>query len=765
MSDIIAGMLLLVALVSAATLCFRLVTTLVRSGRISSDWEVRILATAVFFGSILVLLVEVISLLRLLSAFGLAASWLFVSVLLQMVRQHLEQKLLPESASVPPLITREARNWTREEILLTFGIGGTLALLFAIKVLHPPAAEYPVARELVRVLQWIQAGSVAHFATYDIRLVQSGPFEAFTLLHAYLIGDGDQLARLVPWAFLLLSLVAVSALAALFLPRFFVAFKSPARLRTAKFWCSAFLLALLLALNMTFPDRVAFVAAFCLLSISVCGLLLTSQPANHYYAALLGASLGLIILAEQRLFLAGAIVGGVLLLVAMSRGGGTAIRLRLAGSFLIAFIGLAAPHSLRNFEVFGTPGDFSPDLETELTALLLLVPFVVLPLARRTLASIKIGIAVVFLVIVCSSIVFSQARSDSRLRDGLHETRQQERFSGVSSLYGPAAEAADDILLSASTNVALHIQNPAEPLAKIEYAIIALMNDAGFEGNISYFGITNVTARLSVPPTPQVLLTSESASESLKFRTSYGPIEVSWSELASRWVQLKEHRPDKTERILSSTNQEVIRFHGGAATLSRRAARQGVLTLEGGFGDDQGLLSTNTALSIRSRTGFMTTLRSTGALHVAEIPLPPGQIEFQIGPGFPPPSNTVFALRKWRWYPTEQPLPFIYLSKVSSKASLLDTNSIVLAAGSDLSVELISGATGIIDVQFYSHGLDRTDLEIRSDSFRTNVTFRAGNTAARVPIDRGTNYFTLSTTSTDTVFLDQFIPRFRDFEE
>jgi hypothetical protein len=95
----------------------------------------------------------------------------------------------------------------------------------------------------------------------------------------------------------------------------------------------------------------------------------------------------------------------------------------------------------------------------------------------------------------------------------------------------------------------------------------------------------------------------------------------------------------------------------------------------------------------------------------------------------------------------------------------MDTNTLVLANGSDLTVELISGTAGVIDVQLYSHELDAVDLRIRGGAFNTNITFRAGNAAVRVPVTRGTNQFTFSTPSAETVFLDQLIPRFRGIEE
>jgi hypothetical protein len=757
MADVIAGMVLFLALLSAAVLSFRLVGTLVCLGKIRSDWEIQCAATAVLFASLLVIVVEWISLLQVLSAFGLAAGWIFASFLIHIAHQHLAQKV-PAGTNSPGFFPPESADWTAEEKVLCQGMVWTLAVLFVISFFAAPTTRDPLTQDLTRVLYWIQNGSAAHFATHDLDQIRSAPFPAFVLLHAYLLSDSDQLAGLVPWISLVLSLIFLRALTGCLARRLS---KTPpaASLRNAKVWTATLSLCVLLAVAAVFPTFIDLMSVFWIVSITLFGLLLISAPGNLAYALGLAASLALSVLSNEDLALAALLLALIFLVISAARPSGARIRIPLV--FTLTAVVLAAPHHRRNLEVFGTAFAL-PAIYSQLTFLILLVPLVALAVASKFNRPIKIVLAAVLGLMALASIFLNPARPILG-SDFLFQNRERQRFLGASRLYEPATEAVNDILISGSTNVALHIQSPDDALARIEYAVWSMFGDRGFD-RLYHVGATNVTARLSNPPEIQALLTSSASSDEInKYKLSYGPLRAFWTELDSRWIQLTQLSPDRTHRILSSTNQELLQFDGNSATLSCRVARQGVLTLEGGFGDRKGLLKFPTALSLKSRAGFVTTSRSTNALHLVEIPIPPGQTEINLNPAFRPPEDTVFALRSWSWYPTEQPLPFIYISKMTSPASALEPNTIIVGNGSDLTIEFVSGAVGVIDLQFYASGVDNAPLDLVKAAFRTNVTFRAGTAIARLPIERGTNHFTVS--STNALLLDRIEPRFRDFLE
>jgi hypothetical protein len=758
MSDVVAGILLFLALLGAVFFSFQLVTTLVRFGKIPADWDIRCVTTATLVSLLLILVVEALSLLRLLSAFGLAAGWMIVSALLHRARQNLEQESQSDPVTSPPL-PPQAADWTMEEKSLRQGIAWTLAGLFAIAFWTAPTVLDPITFDLTRALHWTQNESVAHFATHDLRQLQAPPFPAFALLHAFLFSKGDQLAPLVPWAALLLTVIAVSTLSGQLSHRL----PQHALTRTAKLWSGILTLCLLLALSAVFPNAINFFGTFWIVSLALFGLLLISAPGNIVYATGLGSAFAFSILSNEHLGLPALALGAIVLFIAIKR---TSIaRMRLLAAFAATAVVLAAPHYLRNLQLFSTITASLPlSFQSQLILLVLIVPFFAFVIARKLGNAAKIALAVVLAFVALASILLNPTRPILGA-DFFFENRERQRFHGALNLYEPAARAVDDIFISGSTNVALLIRNSSDALAKIDYAVWALFTDRGFEHPLHHVGATNLSARLAAPPPIQALLTSSSnTTEISNYKLIYGPIAAYWTELDSRWIELSHTKP--AQRILSSTNQELLEFgENFTTTLSSRVARQGVITLETAFGDRQGLLRTSTVLSVKTPAGFTTTSRSTNAFHTIEIPVPPGQTEIRLTPAFKPSADVVLALRSWTWYPTEQPLPFIYISEVTSPTTVLEPGTLIIGPSSDLTIQLISGAVGVVDLQFFAPRTDAAPLQIANEVFQTNITFRTNTAVARIPVQRGTNRFTAANPSTNTLLLDRIEPRFRDFVE
>ncbi len=148
----------------------------------------------VWFGAIVALLTEFLSLFHLLRRGPLIAAWLIVA-----------------AATLRPRIPRPSFKPFELAILLMI-----LAILVPVGItafLSPPNSADAMAYHMPRVIYWAQAGSVAFFPTPYFNQVMLSPLNEYLMLHTYVLTGGDRLINLLTFAAFVLSIVAVSALA------------------------------------------------------------------------------------------------------------------------------------------------------------------------------------------------------------------------------------------------------------------------------------------------------------------------------------------------------------------------------------------------------------------------------------------------------------------------------------------------------------------------------------------------------------------------
>lgn len=174
--------------------------------RKSGDWLQGLVAGAVAWGCLLVLLTEGLSPFRALSALWLTVAWIVCGVLTGFAYRR--STPAPKQQSVfsgvdRNLVDRLALGFMVTSVLITFIIA-----LFAMPSLWDAHTYH-----MPRVMHWAQNQSVAHYPTNMQRQLWSAPGAEFIVLHFYALSKSDRFLALVPWSAFVLSIAASSLIA------------------------------------------------------------------------------------------------------------------------------------------------------------------------------------------------------------------------------------------------------------------------------------------------------------------------------------------------------------------------------------------------------------------------------------------------------------------------------------------------------------------------------------------------------------------------
>ena len=83
-----------------------------------------------------------------------------------------------------------------------FELGSVMAILAAIlliAVVAPPNDWEAMAARMMRIVMWMQQGSIAHYPTLDLSQLYHPPLPAWCILHFQILSDGDRFANVVHW--------------------------------------------------------------------------------------------------------------------------------------------------------------------------------------------------------------------------------------------------------------------------------------------------------------------------------------------------------------------------------------------------------------------------------------------------------------------------------------------------------------------------------------------------------------------------------------
>lgn len=353
MSDALLGFYLLAALATTVYACWHLVLQMSERGLIMPAWEVRAFAVAVIMGAALVGVVELCSLAHSASAFGLGTAWFLVAALIHYCRPRLPAS--PDATPAPVAATKELPSF---EARLLFLMGGLLVtVLFLLAILTPPTSWDSFTYHIPRVLNWLQNGSVAHFATHDTRQVESGPFSAYAIMQLYLVTGSDRLVNLVQFGAMILSVAGVTWLTNQLLT-FAQSRRSSEALppsSRARCWAGLFALTMPVGIVQSITTQTDYVVALWVVSSVVFGVLFAAHRASPTYATLFGASLALGTLTKATMVIAAGLLAAFWLLLGLRAAASNATRTRALVILVVVGILIVGPHFVRNMRIFGSP--------------------------------------------------------------------------------------------------------------------------------------------------------------------------------------------------------------------------------------------------------------------------------------------------------------------------------------------------------------------------------------------------------------------------
>jgi hypothetical protein len=179
------------------------------------SWRHAILGGAVLWGSVLVGITEVLSLVHGLTVAGLALAWLVALLTAMWVVALRGASPFAVSGRAAP-----RRSWLllmrplpRLEVAFFGALAGISIVLGGIAVVSPPNTWDSMTYHMARLIHWTEDASLAPYPTHILRQLYLQPGAEFILLHLQILSGSDHLAGLVQWASMVGALVAVPVIA------------------------------------------------------------------------------------------------------------------------------------------------------------------------------------------------------------------------------------------------------------------------------------------------------------------------------------------------------------------------------------------------------------------------------------------------------------------------------------------------------------------------------------------------------------------------
>ena len=168
-------------------------------------WREAILRGAVLWGTVLVGITELLSVLHSLTFLGLAAAWL-VALLIGVA-------FVVRARGHRQLSVRSSVRLARLDVALLGPLAVLLLVLAMVAVVSPPNTWDSMTYHMARLIHWSQNASLAPYPTHILRQLYLQPGAEFALLHLQVLSGGDRLAGLVQWASMVGVVVGTSLIA------------------------------------------------------------------------------------------------------------------------------------------------------------------------------------------------------------------------------------------------------------------------------------------------------------------------------------------------------------------------------------------------------------------------------------------------------------------------------------------------------------------------------------------------------------------------
>ncbi len=250
----------------------------------SPSWRVSFLSGAVVWGTMLVLMTEVLGLFHCIAFWPMLGSWVAAALGSAAFCLGPRSRTRKAGGGRNTIAQPPGQPVLRRIVILT--LAAVVGALLLIALVSPPNNWDSMTYHLSRVQHWIQDRSVEHYPTHIVRQLFMSPFAEFVVLHLQVLSGGDRLANLVQFLSMIGCLSGVSILAG--------------RLGAGK--AGSLLAAVLCAtvpmgILQSTSTQTDYVVAFWLTSFACLLFALREAPSLWNYA-LAGGSLGLTVLTK-----------------------------------------------------------------------------------------------------------------------------------------------------------------------------------------------------------------------------------------------------------------------------------------------------------------------------------------------------------------------------------------------------------------------------------------------------------------------------------
>lgn len=304
------------------------------------NWQGVLIRTGLFWSAYLMLGTELLSLMRGLTAIGIIVLWLFALIILGLIHWRFKSFLVGWQKTKALLVNLQL-NWFDLAALSLIVI--TLVILLINGFMSPPNIHDELTYHMSRIMQWAQNRSLAFFPTSITWQLWMPPFSEVSQLHWHLLAGGDVLSALNQWCSLVLTMVAVAAIA---------------KVLGAKSWgqwlSALFVLTLPIVVLQASGAKNDIVLAFFFASLAYYVVKLANQPGELLDWVSTGIAFGLGILTKGNFpFFALPLL--VWLLIIMLTKAGWQKTLSFAATGFLVVVMLNAGHWIRNTLTFGGP--------------------------------------------------------------------------------------------------------------------------------------------------------------------------------------------------------------------------------------------------------------------------------------------------------------------------------------------------------------------------------------------------------------------------
>lgn len=318
------------------------------SRRYEKDWGWRAstMMASLAWGGLLVIVTELAGSLKALNPIHIAYAWGAVSLILISALVW----LLYNSRNTKNLLKQtylKFTQWLKQRdvypwvMLALLAVQASLLLLVALS--YAPNTYETMTYHLPRVMHWLQGGSLANFATSNVRDVYFPPFAEFAFLNIFALTGGDHYVNIIQWGAFLFCLVAVSAIAA-----------EMGANRIVQIEASLLAAGIPMAVLQATAARNDLIIAAWLLALLWFGLRWIRQPDSWFWTVWTGLSLGLAVLTKATSYIY-ALPIGVLIGFFVVKNGGFRPGIVRGGVVILLMLLLNVGHFSRNLAFYLDP--------------------------------------------------------------------------------------------------------------------------------------------------------------------------------------------------------------------------------------------------------------------------------------------------------------------------------------------------------------------------------------------------------------------------